>query len=602
MDSQGVSTQPTHSGTPKELARASGRPYEVRVLKAHPSRTEVSDSEEERQRRIKQRRAALATVDQNELRVIVVSSDEEEEDSPSASVVAQKGSQASQTAAVLAAAAASLSREPEALSGSDSEDMPPVTPRKPSSRVRNVVLSSDCESEDAQEEYVDFDDTPAKRTPGKKRHPIDESDVIDLTLTSSESEGEKFAVSGPDNSTPTKNKLVRPVPQDAEKLVPLFLDNSGTDEDEAPRFNDPFSVDDGSILILNEPRIAQKPLRRPTAVGIGSIASPGPSTPHRGPAKAQRPLLPSSDSDSEDEVVAIAKPKPRRSTVAVAGVRSKSSSPAPSKLASKAPRMTKKALLQLELERRRAYADAVFKDLNNAVFGGGIPAETKLEWNKRLLTTAGRAHWHKSREGVHTTSIQLAEKILDCDERIRNTLSHEMCHLACWIIDDDPNENHGSLFKNWAKKVMRRRPEVEVTTRHSYEIKCKYEWKCSNCGKIYGRHSKSIKPEEDVCGVCKTGQLVPQFQTRSRAAPKTPKPKADSQNAAARSRDSPLHMPGAFPSPASVPAAAKARTGGVVRARVFLEIGDEDEREDLDATSELLADGLKAMQISTVDA
>ncbi len=93
--------------------------------------------------------------------------------------------------------------------------------------------------------------------------------------------------------------------------------------------------------------------------------------------------------------MAIAKPKPRTSTVAVAGVRSNSSSPAPSKLASKAPRMTKKALLQLELKRRKAYAEAFFKELNDAVFGGGIPAETKLEWNKRLLTTAGRAHWHK---------------------------------------------------------------------------------------------------------------------------------------------------------------------------------------------------------------
>ncbi len=61
-------------------------------------------------------------------------------------------------------------------------------------------------------------------------------------------------------------------------------------------------------------------------------------------------------------------------------------------------------------------------------------------------------------------------------------------------------------------------------------------------------------------------------------------------------------MPGAFPSPASVPAAAKARIGGAGRARVFLEIADEDAQEDSDVTSELLADGLKAMQISTVDA
>lgn len=34
-------------------------------------------------------------------------------------------------------------------------------------------------------------------------------------------------------------------------------------------------------------------------------------------------------------------------------------------------------------------------------------------------------------------------------ERIRNTLSHEMCHLACWIINQDPKEGHGKVWKSW---------------------------------------------------------------------------------------------------------------------------------------------------------
>ena len=100
------------------------------------------------------------------------------------------------------------------------------------------------------------------------------------------------------------------------------------------------------------------------------------------------------------------KPKlPRPSSVAVAGVRASSGSPAPGKLTSKAPRMTKKALQELELQRRRAYAETFFKELNETVFKGGIPPETKLEWNKRLLTTAGRAHWHRC---VGVRSIQSA--------------------------------------------------------------------------------------------------------------------------------------------------------------------------------------------------
>lgn len=76
---------------------------------------------------------------------------------------------------------------------------------------------------------------------------------------------------------------------------------------------------------------------------------------------------------------------------------------------------------------------------------------------------------HRSKEGVQTTEIELATKILDSEglfsviaslerwtgvspivaERIQNTLSHEMCHLASWIIDGDPKEGHGKIWKAW---------------------------------------------------------------------------------------------------------------------------------------------------------
>ncbi|KAJ8596506.1 hypothetical protein M405DRAFT_726107 [Rhizopogon salebrosus TDB-379] len=168
-----------------------------------------------------------------------------------------------------------------------------------------------------------------------------------------------------------------------------------------------------------------------------------------------------------------------------------------------------------EQERREKYAEKLFAELNSTVFNDGLPRETKLNWNKRLLTTAGRARWHKSRDGVQTTEIELAAKILDRDERIRNTLSHEMCHLACWIINDDPKEVHGPAFKAWANKVMTKRPEIEITTRHNYEISYPFEWKCEKCSKIYGRHTKSIRPDECVCGVCKLGKLVPLFVQRA---------------------------------------------------------------------------------------
>jgi len=78
-----------------------------------------------------------------------------------------------------------------------------------------------------------------------------------------------------------------------------------------------------------------------------------------------------------------------------------------------------------------AYAEELFADLNKTVFKGCLPASTKLNWNKRLLKTAGRAKYHRfvlsvliilvgltvssSRDGVQTVEIELAQKILDCE-------------------------------------------------------------------------------------------------------------------------------------------------------------------------------------------
>jgi len=96
---------------------------------------------------------------------------------------------------------------------------------------------------------------------------------------------------------------------------------------------------------------------------------------------------------------------------------------------------------------------------------------------------------------------------------------------------------HGKIWKSWAARVMKIRRDIEISTRHSYEINYPYEWKCDKCFKVYGRYSKSIRPDECLCGVCRIGRLVPLFTSR---ASKTPKTNATSRMAAIIARDSPL--------------------------------------------------------------
>ncbi|KIX06898.1 uncharacterized protein Z518_04874 [Rhinocladiella mackenziei CBS 650.93] len=188
---------------------------------------------------------------------------------------------------------------------------------------------------------------------------------------------------------------------------------------------------------------------------------------------------------------------------------------------------------------------------------GGV----QIKWSKTLRSTAGRANWKRSvikpsgspvkdteqiGPGVtvqHYATIELAEKIIDCEGRLVNTLAHEFCHLANFMISNVRDQPHGASFKKWSAKVtahLRQSDvdiwrQVNVTTKHNYVINHKYLWVCigrdrtrtmdflnldedEGCGAEYGRHSKSIDTEKHRCGRCK-GRLL-QVRPRLRASPR----------------------------------------------------------------------------------
>ncbi|EEQ30428.1 hypothetical protein McanMca71_002316 [Microsporum canis] len=248
----------------------------------------------------------------------------------------------------------------------------------------------------------------------------------------------------------------------------------------------------------------------------------------------------------------------------------------PSKKQTKASASTKKALAAKRREfdeQKHALATDFFNKLDNMVTGGEILKLTKsaggvnIVWNNKLATTAGRATWKKelitktrdsteqqligsssanlcspntssphapsainslakpklspsskrsstTRSIRHNATIELAEKVIDSEDRLLNTLAHEYCHLANFMISGVLNQPHGASFKQWAKKcktALDSNPEysgkVEVNTKHSYLINYKYMWCCETCGQEYGRHSKSIDPAKVRCGKCYDGQL-----------------------------------------------------------------------------------------------
>ncbi|KAI1371907.1 SprT-like family-domain-containing protein [Hypoxylon crocopeplum] len=160
---------------------------------------------------------------------------------------------------------------------------------------------------------------------------------------------------------------------------------------------------------------------------------------------------------------------------------------------------------------------------------GGLTKDTgglRITWSKTLLTTAGRAHWKcktlsratKHADGStsktleskqHYASIELASKVLSNEADLLNTVAHEFCHLAVFMLHGKPKAAHGPEFKAWGARCGRAFAHrgIRVSTKHSYDIEYKYVWRCAACAGEVKRHSRSVDTTRQRCGACR-GQLV----------------------------------------------------------------------------------------------
>ncbi|KAK9296050.1 hypothetical protein QLX08_009820 [Tetragonisca angustula] len=148
----------------------------------------------------------------------------------------------------------------------------------------------------------------------------------------------------------------------------------------------------------------------------------------------------------------------------------------------------------------------LYKLYNEKVFDNKLPEDMSIEWNIRMRGTAGFCYNKKSVKTlggiVRSSRIVLATKILDTPDRLRDTLIHEMCHAAAWLING-VSDGHGPLWTKWANKAMETFPELPPIRRcHDYKIKTKFTYKCVDCGYSIGRHSKSLDIEKKRCGLC----------------------------------------------------------------------------------------------------
>lgn len=153
----------------------------------------------------------------------------------------------------------------------------------------------------------------------------------------------------------------------------------------------------------------------------------------------------------------------------------------------------------------RSLSLQLYEQYNKDVFMESLPDDMVVEWSNKLLTTAGRTFLKSDPSGSRGASIELSSKVVDGEERLQQTLLHEMCHAAAWIVDGVSKPPHGAVFKKWANIVHSKVKGVLVETCHSYDIHRPFKFGCSNpcCGKVYGRHTKKgVNLESQRCGEC----------------------------------------------------------------------------------------------------
>ncbi|XP_028163068.1 uncharacterized protein LOC114354728 [Ostrinia furnacalis] len=177
---------------------------------------------------------------------------------------------------------------------------------------------------------------------------------------------------------------------------------------------------------------------------------------------------------------------------------------------------------------RRLYAE-----FNKVVFDDAFEEDMPVVWDSKLRSTAGtttnRLLKNSRGERRRTSSIKLSTKVVDAPQRLRDTLIHELCHAATWLIDGELRAGHGPLWRKWATHALRKFPELgEISRCHDMQIHFKYSYKCTKCGYSIQRHSKSIDTTKKCCGYCRgTFELILNKKTKEGLVVSTPARKGE---------------------------------------------------------------------------
>ncbi|KAJ8793394.1 hypothetical protein J1605_003673 [Eschrichtius robustus] len=154
---------------------------------------------------------------------------------------------------------------------------------------------------------------------------------------------------------------------------------------------------------------------------------------------------------------------------------------------------------------------------------GYLPEKIDIGWSKKMLRTAGLCTTGETRHPKREryAKIQISQKVCDSADRLRDTLIHEICHAASWLLDGI-RDSHGVGWKYYAQKSNMVHPELPKVTRcHNYKINYRIHYECTKCKFRVGRYTRSLDTDRFICAKCK-GPLVILPLTRKDGTPIEP--------------------------------------------------------------------------------
>ena len=118
---------------------------------------------------------------------------------------------------------------------------------------------------------------------------------------------------------------------------------------------------------------------------------------------------------------------------------------------------------------------------NEAVFENKLPKTTKLIWNPKLTSSGGYCRKLVQNKKA-SVEIHISVKVCDKPDRMRDTLIHEMCHAAAFLIDGLLKDAHGPAWQRWTSVANSKYKNIPLITRcHAYKTEKKFIYRCQEC-------------------------------------------------------------------------------------------------------------------------